>query len=87
MIGIIIAALSTRVGRAVVIGLGAAALFFSWLALHDHKVAKQATTKIVDKLNTKAEALANEAAKARAPALRAGAASRLRDATNCRDCE
>jgi hypothetical protein len=83
----ILAFLSTGLGQTIVGVAAAAALFFSWLALHDRKVAANATTEIVDKLNTKAEALANEAVKARAPALRTGAAQRLRDATNCRDCE
>jgi hypothetical protein len=85
MIGIIIAALSTRVGRAVVIGLGAAALFFSWLALHDHKVATKATDKLVNTINTQAERLADEAEKARAPAARSGAFARLRK-HSCSDC-
>lgn len=83
----ILAFLGTRVGRGVVIGLGAVALFFSWLTLHDRKVAKKATTELADKLNSKAEALANEAVKARAPALRTGAAQRLRNPIDCRDCQ
>jgi hypothetical protein len=86
MIAFLITALSTRVGQAVVIGLGVTALFFSWLALHDNKVAKRATTEVVRSLNADAEKKVNEAVKARAPALRSGAASRLRNDENCRDC-
>jgi hypothetical protein len=54
MIAFLITALSTRVGQAVVIGLGVTALFFSWLALHDNKVAKRATTEVVRSLNADA---------------------------------
>jgi hypothetical protein len=87
MIGFIVAVLSTRGGQGAVLALGAAALFFSWLWRHDTKVAAKATTEIVRSLNSDAEKKANEAVKARAPSLRTGAALRLRDATNCRDCE
>lgn len=74
------------IGRTLVVSLGVAAFFFSWLYLHDAKVATKATDKLVTKINREAEKLADEAVKARAPSLRTGAASRLRDATNCRNC-
>jgi hypothetical protein len=76
---------STPIGQVVVGVIGAAALFFTWLAVHDAKVAAKATTEIVSKLNTDAGRKVDAAVKAREPALRAGAFSRLRSqsCTNC----
>jgi hypothetical protein len=83
----LIAFLSTGLGQTVVAVAGGTALFFTWLAFHDAKVANKATAKVVTSLNTQAEKLGHEAIKARQPAQRAGAALRLRNATHCRDCD
>jgi hypothetical protein len=77
---------STPTGQVVVGVIGAAALFFGWLALHDAKVARNARAEVVGSLNTAAEKLGHEAVKARAPAERPGAFGRLRKHA-CGNCD
>jgi hypothetical protein len=74
------------IGKAVAGGVLVAGVFFTWLAFHDATVATNATTELVSTLNSDAEKKAHEAAQARAPADRPGAAQRLRSPTHCRDC-
>jgi hypothetical protein len=81
----IVAKLATPLGQSVAIGLGAAAIFFTWLAFHDASVAKNATDKLVTSLNADAGRKVDAAVKAREPALQPGAFSRLRK-QSCSNC-
>lgn len=82
----LIAHLTKPAWTGVVWVLGIAGLFFSWLALHDHKVATKAKTEVVSSMNKQAETLTNAALKAREPSSLPGAVERLRR-YHCSDCD
>lgn len=88
MIEWIVWALAKPLGQAGAILLGAITLYgawHGWLWQHDNKIEAKAKAEVVGSLNSSAEKLGHEAVKARAPALRPGAATRLRESA-CRDC-
>jgi hypothetical protein len=66
------------IGQGVVIAVGLGALFFTWLALHDAKVADRATGKLVTSISTKDSEDARRAAQAVAARQAAEARERQR---------
>jgi hypothetical protein len=72
-------------GKWIVGGLGAVALFFGWLTLHDSKVAREARAAVYEASRIEGEKKNAKADEVHAAAERPGAADRLQRSA-CRDC-
>ncbi len=73
------------IGKAVVAGLGVAALLGAWLLHHDHRVASNAKTQVTTEINQQAEKQGAKAEKARAGADTGDPVERLRKRA-CGNC-
>jgi uncharacterized protein (DUF697 family) len=75
----------TAIGKGVVAGLAAVALFTGWLWRHDARVAERVETKIITKAKEAGKVANAKATKAHDAARRPGAAERVRS-KYCADC-
>jgi hypothetical protein len=76
----------TAIGKGVVAGLAALALFTGWLWRHDAKVEARAETKVIERSKEAGKVANAKAQKAHARAAEPGAAERVLKRF-CRDCD
>lgn len=75
----------TKLGKVIVAGVAAVALFTGWLWRHDAKIEARVETKIIERAKDAGVKANDEAEKVHTAAAKPGAAERLRK-SSCRDC-